>query len=65
MAQTAGSPDIPYSWQLRTPMRYYTRTDTEVGGNATIDLVGRSFYSSDLGYPFKSTVVNTLATASL
>ena len=64
-AQTAGSPDIPYSLQLRTPMRYYTRTDTEVGGNATIDLVGRSFYSSDLGYPFKSTVVNTLATASL
>ena len=65
MAQTAGSPDIPYSWQLRTPMRYYTREDTEVGGNTTIDLVGRSFYSSDLGYPFKSTVVNTLATASL
>lgn len=60
-----GSPDVPYSLQLRTPMRYYTRTDTEVSGNATIDLVGRSYYSADLGYAFKSTVVNTLATASL
>ena len=64
-AQTAGSPDIPYSWQLRMPLRYMTREDGAVGGNSTIVLTGDAFYHSGLGYAFKSTVVNTLATASL
>jgi len=61
----AGSPDIPYSWRLRSPLRYYTREDGEVGGNTTITLIGRSYYDASLGYVLNSSVVNTLATASL
>jgi len=64
-AQTAGSPDIPYSWQLRMPLRYYTREDGAVGNNTTVTLVGRAFYHATLGYAFRSVLVNTLATASL
>jgi len=60
-----GSPDIPYSWQLRMPLRYYTRTDGAIGGNTTVTLVGRAFYHATLGYAFKSVLVNTLATATL
>ena len=60
-----GSPDVPYSWTLAMPLRYYTRSDGAIGGNSTVTLVGRAFYSSDLSYAFKSTVVNTLASASL
>lgn len=56
-----GSPDVPYSWTLQMPLRYYTREDGAVGQNSTITLLGRAFYNSDLGFPFKSTVVNTLA----
>jgi hypothetical protein len=61
----AGSPDVPYSWLLQMPMRYYTRSDGAIGGNSTVTLVGHQFYNSDLGFPFSSTVVNTLASASL
>lgn len=64
-AQTAGSPDIPYSWQIRMPLRYYTRNDGAIGGNSTVTLVGRAFYHATLGYAFQSVLVNTLATASL
>jgi hypothetical protein len=60
-----GSPDVPYSWVIDMPLRYYTRSDGNLGGNTTITLMGRAFYNSDLGFPFKSTVVNTLAAASL
>ena len=60
-----GSPDVPYSWTLRMPLRYYTRAEGAIGGNSTITLTGRAFYSSDLSYPFYSSVVNTLASASL
>jgi hypothetical protein len=64
-AQTAGSPDIPYSWQLRMPLRYYTREDGAVNNNTTITLVGQAFYHADLGYAFRSDLVNTLAAAGL
>jgi hypothetical protein len=60
-----GSPDTPYSWSLRMPLRYYTRSDGELGQNTTVTLMGRAFYNSDIGYAFRSSVVNTLATASL
>jgi hypothetical protein len=59
------SPGTPYSWVIDMPLRYYTRSDGAIGGNSTITLTGRQFYNSDLGFPFKSTVVNTLASASL
>jgi hypothetical protein len=60
-----GSPDVPYSWDIDIPLRYYTREDGAVGGNTTITLEGRAFYNADLGFPFKSVLVNTLATAGL
>jgi hypothetical protein len=61
----AGSPDIPYSWDIKMPLRYYTREDGAVGGNSTVTLIGRAFYHSTLGYTIRSEVINTLATASL
>lgn len=57
----SGSPDVNYSWRLRMPLRYYTRTDGAIGGNSTVTLVGRAFYHATLGYAFNSVVVNTLA----
>jgi hypothetical protein len=61
-----GTPDIPYSWVFSMPMRYYTRTEGESGGNTTITLMGRAFLDpdgsdTDFAGVFKSTVVNTLA----
>lgn len=56
---------IPYSWNIRMPLRYYTRSEGEIGSNSTVTLTGRAFYDSTLLYPFRSSVVNTLATASL
>lgn len=57
----AGSPDVPYSWTLRMPLRYYTRAEGNIGGNTTITLMGRAYYDADLGYAFRSSLVNTLA----
>jgi hypothetical protein len=56
----------PYSWTLALPMRYYTRAETEIGGNTTITLTGHAFYDPDeFGGVFRTTVVNTLATGEL
>jgi hypothetical protein len=63
MAQTAGTPDIPYSWMVDIPLRYYTRTDGEQGGNTTVALMGHAFYDATLTFPIESTLVNTLADA--
>jgi hypothetical protein len=60
-----GSPDVPYSWTIRMPLRYYTREDGAVGNNTTVTLVGHAFYHATLGYAFNSVLVNTLATAGL
>ena len=52
----------PYSWQTDLPMRYYTRSDGEIGGNTTVTLVGHAFVEAGTLDGFvKSTVVNTLA----
>lgn len=64
-AQTAGSPDIPYSWLIQMPLRYYTREEGAISGNSTVTLVGRAYYDADFGHAFRSEVVNTLASASL
>lgn len=37
---------IPYSWDIVLPVRYYTRSHGEVGGNSTIVLTGHAFYDS-------------------
>ena len=52
----------PYSWVTDIPLRYYTRSDGEIGGNTTVTLVGHAFVeASTLDGAFKTTVVNTLA----
>ena len=57
-----GSDDVPYSWTVTMPLRYYTRTEGEIGGNTTVVLTGRAFYDpDDLDGVFVSEVVNTLA----
>jgi hypothetical protein len=57
---------IPYSWTTTLPMRYYTRTEGEIGGNTTVVLTGHAFYDAvDLTGVFETTVVHTLASATL
>lgn len=57
---------VPYSWTMTLPMRYYTRTEGEVGGNTVIVLTGHAWYDpDDLGGVFTSTVVNTLDATEL
>jgi hypothetical protein len=55
----------PYSWVLDLPLRYYTREEGEIDGNTTIVLTGRTFLDDTLDHAFSTTVVNTLAAASL
>ena len=62
-AQTAGSPDIPYSMVIDMPLRYYTRTDGEIGGNTTVELLGRGFYDATLTTALDATIVNQLTEA--
>lgn len=59
-AQTAGSPDVPYSWQIDIPLRYYTRAEGNEGGNTTVVLTGHAFLDADLDFAIESTLVNTL-----
>ena len=61
-----GSPDIPYSWVFSMPLRYYTRSDGEIGGNETVTLTGRAFLEADvLTSAFATDVVCTLDGADL
>jgi hypothetical protein len=46
-------------------MRYYTRTEGEIGQNSTVVLTGHAFYDSVADTVFKSTAVTTLAAAEL
>jgi len=56
----------PYSWDIIMPMRYYTRSEGEIGGNTTVVLTGHAFYDpDDLGGVFTSEVVNTLPESEL
>ena len=53
----------PYSQSIRIPARLAQAPEYgEIGGNATITLTYRGYYSSDLGYALRAVVVNTLAT---
>ena len=66
----AQGPGTYYSWDVVMPMRYYTRSEGEIGGNTTVVLTGHAFYdavagSGDLGHVFESTIVNTLTEAEL
>jgi len=62
----AESPSTFYSWEIKGPLRYYTRTYGEIGGNTTRVLTGRMFYDAeDFGGVIDTTVVNTLTEAEL
>jgi hypothetical protein len=62
----AQDPSTYYSWVVDMPMRYYTRTEGEVGQNAVVILTGKAFYDPDeQDGVFLSTVVNTLTEAQL
>jgi hypothetical protein len=55
-----------YSWQITSPIRYYTRTEEEEGGNSVVVLTGHAFYDpTDADYALESIVVNTLTEADL
>lgn len=57
---------IPYSWLFTLPIRYYTRSDGAIGGNATVTLTGHAYFEPNtLDYAFATTVVNTLQTHDL
>src|SRR6185369_4347487 len=59
-------PDVPYSWVMTFPMRYYTRAEGESGGNSTVVLTGHAFFEpDDLEAVFTSTVICTLPAADL
>lgn len=59
------SPDIitgstPFSFNIKTAGRWYTRTDGEIGGNTTIVLGCNSFYdATGLTYSYRGVTVNT------
>jgi hypothetical protein len=38
---------VPYKWTQTMPIRYYTRTEGEIGGNTTVVLTGHAFYDPD------------------
>jgi hypothetical protein len=54
----------PYSWIVEMPMRYYTRTEGESGGNAVIVLTGHAFYDPDEFDGFFSSVIKNSLHAS-
>lgn len=59
-------PDVPYQWDIEFPMRYYTRTEGEVGGNSVIVLTGHAWYDAvDFAGVFTSEATTTLAEADL
>ena len=61
-----GTPDVPYSWVMDLPLRYYTREEGEIGGNTTVVLTGRTFLETvTLDHAFETTVVNTLAATGI
>lgn len=56
----------PYSWVMTMPMRYYTRTEGEVGGNSVIVLTARAWFDTNVANGiFDTTVVCTTDSATL
>lgn len=50
-----------YSYKRRGAFTLRSARDGEIGGNATIILTYRAIYDTTLGYAYRATVVNTLA----
>jgi hypothetical protein len=64
MASTG--PDVPYSWEVTMPMRYYTREEGNEGGNTTVILNAHAFFDpDDLDGVLVSTIIGTLTEAEL
>lgn len=62
----AQNPSTYYGWTVDMPMRYYTRTEGEVGQNSIVVLTGKAFFDPDqMDGVFQSVVVNTLTEAQL
>lgn len=56
----------PNSWRVTSPMRYFTRTEEEEGGNSVVVLTGRAFYDpEDADYAVESIITDTLTEAEL
>lgn len=56
-------PDVPYSFDITAPCRYYTREEGAEGGNSTITLTAHAFYDADdLEAAILANVVCTQAT---
>lgn len=53
--------NIPYSLDVRIPGYWITRADTTINSNTGFSLTGHQVYDTTATYPFKITVVNTLA----
>jgi hypothetical protein len=50
---------IPYRWDFRAPMRYYTREEDAEGGNSIVVLTAHAFYDNvDLEEVFTTNVIN-------
>ena len=64
IAQVA--PPTVYSWTTTMPMRYYTRTEGEVGGNSVVVLTARAWFDTTVANGiFDSTVICTTDSATL
>src|SRR4029077_8323143 len=65
-ALASTGPDVPYSWLLQAPMRYYTRLEDAEGGNTVVNLPARAFLEPNtFAGVFKSTIVNKLVAAGI
>jgi hypothetical protein len=56
------SAGIPFSWDQRLRGTWRTRSDVEIGGNAVVELMLVGGYDASLGYAYRSSVTNQLAT---
>lgn len=57
---------VPNSWDQSFPLRYRTRTESEVGGNSVVVLTGQHFYAANHNIgAYSAELVNTLPDAEL
>lgn len=61
---TEAQSGIPYSYRRRLAARYMGRSESERGGNATVDLTYRAFRDTTLGYAYAARVVCTQTTVA-
>lgn len=52
---------IPYSWNIFLPVRLFSVSEGEIGGNVNYTFTYHGFYDAGLAYAFKSILVNRLS----